>query len=190
MIRTVSRLALSAVLLPLTLAASAGGDISKVVTLDFDDLTVGNLLRDQYVSQGVRFSGTSEPTSNEAGLVSTEGYSGLFLGNSEPNFVNVGLGSVTAKFVNPATGQPATASRARVRMGDGDPNPQIACVNAFDPDGNTIFFVCVHLIEEGTTVTIRRKDIAPARMAEIRFYAISAFPDTGFNMDDFSFSLH
>ena len=135
-------------------------------------------------NKGVIFSGTDAGAPlGTSGLIGTNGAFGTFyFGNSEPNFVILGVGSLTATFVEPFTVTPATVSNVTLRVGDGDPGPEAIGVNAFDRDGEVIFSQVVHLLEKGTTISIRSKGIA-----EIRVFGISVVPFTGFAIDDFAY---
>jgi hypothetical protein len=159
---------------------------AEAVTITFDDLANGTQLADQYKDLGVVFSGTYEPTFGTAGVVATEGVAGTqSFGNSAPNLVIVGLGSVTASFVDPESGDPATAQWISVRLGDGDSASEIVGVNAFAPSGELVFSTVVHLIDEGVTLRIDPK----AEMAKVRIFALAPPEGSGVNMDDFSFRL-
>lgn len=158
---------------------------SKTITLDFDDLTEGDFLTNQFAVQGVVFSGTFEPTIGTSGLIATEGTLGaVFFGNSEPNFVIVGLGSLTASFLDPGTGNPVRVSRVSIRIGDGDSAPEIVGINAFDSSGALIFSQVVHLIEQGTTVEVSSPF---GRIVKIRVFAVRPAEGSGFNIDDFTY---
>jgi hypothetical protein len=162
----------------------------KIVTLDFDNLSIGEQLTDQFRSVGVVFSGTFEPTFGTAGVVATQGIAGtIFFGNSEPNFIIVGLGSVTATFVEPGTSNPAATRWVRFRAGDGEPASDIVGVNAFDPAGRSVFSELVYLTDEGTTIEIGPQQIGQARIAKVRIFGLRPAEGSGVNMDDFSFSL-
>lgn len=158
---------------------------SKTTTLDFDGLAQGELLTNQFAAQGVVFSGTSEPTIGTSGLIATQGTLGtVFFGNSEPNFVIVGLGSLTASFLDPSTGNPVRISRVSMRIGDGDSAPEIVGINAFDAGGGLIFSQVVHLVEQGTTVEVSSPF---GRIVKIRVFAVRPPEGSGFNIDDFAY---
>src|SRR5512145_3496064 len=83
-----------------SLGPQSNAQQAMLITLNFDELNPGVYLTDQYRSEGVVFSGTSEPTFGVAGVIATPGTAGtVSFGNSEPNFVIVGLGSLTASFI-------------------------------------------------------------------------------------------
>ena len=144
----------------------------KKFILDFDDLSTGAQLTDQFINQGVVFSGTFEGNIT-AGLVETEpAFGTFFFGNSEPNFVIVGGGRLTATFTSPV-------SNVSFRAGDADPVEEAFGVTAFDPEGVVVFSSVVHLFEEGATININERGIA-----EIRIFH---FLGSGFAIDDFSY---
>jgi len=142
-------------------------------TLNFDDLSTGQQLTDQFINQGVVFSGTFEGNLT-AGLVETEpAFGTFFFGNSEPNFVIVGAGRLTATFTSPV-------SNVSFRAGDSDSAEEAFGVTAFDREGVVLFSSVVHLFEEGATIRINK-----ARITEIRIFQILG---SGFAIDDFSYS--
>ena len=142
------------------------------IILNFDDLFTGEQLTDQFIDQGVVFSGTFEGNLT-AGLVETEpAFGTFFFGNSEPNFVIVGVGRLTATFTSPV-------SNVSFRAGDADSAEEAFGVTAFDPEGAVVFSSVVHLFEEGATININERGIA-----EIRIFQ---FLGGGFAIDDFSY---
>jgi hypothetical protein len=158
---------------------------AETIRLDFDDLTPGDQLEDQFINKGVIFSGTAEGSLGTSGVVGTEpDFGTFFFGNSEPNFVIVGDGSLTARFIDPDTQSPSIVSNVKFRMGDGDFAAEVIGVNAFDRNGKVIFATIVHLLQEGTTINIRRDGIA-----EIRMFGFQTTAGSGFAIDDFSYFL-
>lgn len=157
------------------------------ISLDFDDLSIDQHLSDQFEDKGVIFSGTWEPSLGTSGLIETEpAFGTYFFGNSEPNFVIVGIGSLTATFYDPHTGNPSTVSNVSFRIGDADSDPEAIGINAFDLNGDVIFSKVVHLLEEGTTIRIRRGQIAKVRVFGINI--TSEYGAIGFAIDDFSWN--
>ena len=164
---------------------------AKKIHLDFDDLVVGNQLTDQYHDMGVVFSGTynSGVTGGYIGTEDEPGSGGTkFFGNSEPNFIIVGIATLTANFINPETDVPDTVSKLSVRVGDGDLECEDMGINAFDIDGDLIYSSIVHLYEEGTTITIDANSIA-----KVTFFSVPIWYDdiggySGFAIDDFAYS--
>lgn len=174
-------LATVALLLTWSVAASGQGEIGNPARtiINFDTLSPGDTVTDQYASEGVVFSAGAD---GPAGLIATQPqYNTYFFGNSEPNFLIVGLGYVTASFINPSTGAPMEVSDVSARVGDADAEPEIAGVSAFDLDGNVVYSAMVHLIDEGATVKI------PVKVSKVSFFGMWVSPPSGFAIDDLSF---
>jgi len=157
---------------------------SPSVVLDFEDLSRGDLLTDQYADLGVVFAGVFEGNLT-SGLIGIAGdYGHQYYGNSEPNFVQIGAGIITVKFIDPVTQEPSTVSSVSFNAGDGVTDIEAFGVTAFGPDGTVVDSYIVHLFEEGAII-----ELSGGEIEEIRIFGISGCLGcgSGFVIDDFTF---
>ena len=169
----------AATALAFAVTANAANDKLKApnTLIRFDTFTPGVQLSDQYAVLGVTFDGTFEGNIT-AGVIGTDGdYGTYFFGNSQPNFVVIGSGTLSIYFDEPI-------SDFSFRAGDADSDPEAFAVNAFDSDGNLLDSQIVLLFDAGTTVSIAKSGIA-----EIRIFGITGCNDcySGFAVDDLSY---
>lgn len=157
----------------------------KQTNIDFDDLPQGEQLTTQFAQLGVVFEGTFNGAFT-SGLIGGEGDFGTFnFGNSEPNFVVVGVGALTAKFLDPTSLLPQPVRDVTFRVGDGDLAVEALGVTVFDVGGTVLDSHIVHLFDKGATINLPYSDIF-----EIRIFGISGCVGcfSGFAIDDLSFS--
>jgi len=76
------------------LACACCSPMAAAVTVDFDTLTSGTLLADQFLADGAQFSGVFS--------VADTTFGGALTVPSPPNWVAVGDGTQTLRFVDPA----------------------------------------------------------------------------------------
>ena len=169
------------------ISAYAAGDKLKKpsVLLDFEDLSRNELLTDQYADLGVVFAGTFEGNLT-AGLIGIAGDFGhQYYGNSEPNFVQIGVGILTIKFIDPITQEPSAVRNVTFNAGDGVPDIEAFGVTAFGPNGTVVESHIVHLFEEGAII-----ELSGGEIEEIRIFGITGCLGcgSGFVIDDFTFS--
>jgi hypothetical protein len=110
---------------------------------DFDNLSVGTSVTDQYLSQGALYSAVNmdgSVTGTIGDLVNgTHGISDF--GSSSPNAVIVGGlgGAVRIDIIDPDTGLAETAARGiEMRLGDGDSGSESFRVEVYDHNGSIL----------------------------------------------------
>jgi len=145
--------------------------------IDFDTLTPGDQLTDQYQDLGVTFEGTFEGNLT-AGLVGTDGDAGhQSFGNSPPNFVIVGSGVLTMYFDAPV-------SDLSFRLGDGVPDTVALGVTAFDENDLVLDSHVVLQFEDAAVITFPYDGIS-----KVRVFGITGCPNCtpGVGLDDLSY---
>lgn len=120
-----------------TLSCEGFAEFLHVRTFDFEDVTAGTVLGEQYWTQGVGFA----PTGRLAGLVVAEQDGYQPFDNSPVNAVHVGeIGeSLTIVFGFPDAPSAADVHRLAFRLGDGDPEFEMVDIIVSGPDGAVLY---------------------------------------------------
>lgn len=157
------------------------------VNLNFEELPLLEQLSNQYASDGVVFIGAEEGNLF-TGEIGTEPNRGtFFFGNSEPNFVIVGVGLIIAKFQDETSGLPKPVKNVSLRVGDGDSPAEGIGVMAMDQNGIVLESHMIYELDQGVTIYFPFENIF-----EIRLFGMSGCRGCGggFAFDDFSYTTN
>lgn len=157
---------------------------SNETFIDFEDRTSGDILTNEYQSQGVLFS-REDPAHQFSGRIITIPEYGCFpFGNTVPNIMHIGERGepTTAYFVEPGTTTPTVATDVSFLMGDGNIDTETFIVTFFDIDGNILQSNEFTTYESGLLVEFA------GPVASITFLLPSYSP-SGAALDDFSFTI-
>jgi hypothetical protein len=175
--------------LGLLLLALTSVQAQNLVTIDFENLSDGELVREQFLPVGLRVSGAGAVS----GRILRIGEAGVEpFGNSGTNVMNVGNRGepTTLAFVDPDSPTNIIgARRVSFLMGDGDTVSETFSVTFYGVNGDTI--LSGPTVYTTTTNGLRIEATSDALGALIGRVTINLLPssDSGVTLDDLSFEL-
>ena len=161
-------------------------DSDKLVHIDFEDLPVGTLVRDQYADRGLTIwmAGNHEAPGELVNAETGDKHAVYDFGGSLPNAFHV-FGEKAVFTLHASDGTPAGTPYFKFRIGDGDSSPETFRITYLDINGNVLD------TDEMTTqggafdggATFVKQSIG-APMAQVEFEWVA---ESGFAIDDLTF---